>query len=68
MYIYIYIHIYIYNSSNRETSVMSISSITADENRLTVYFCSDTIFNLSSRVLSDIFFLRFRFCIHTKKN
>ena len=42
------------HSSNRETSVMGISSITADENRLTGYFCSDTIFNLSNRVLTDI--------------
>ena len=41
------------HSSNRETSVMGISSITSDENRLTGYFCSDTIFNLSNRVLSD---------------
>ena len=40
------------HSSNSETSVMGISSITADENRLTGYFCSDTIFTLSSRVLS----------------
>ena len=41
------------HSSNRETSVMGISSITADENRLTGYFYLDTIFNLSNRVLSD---------------
>ena len=41
------------HSSNRETSVMGISSITVDENRLTGYFCSDTIFTLSNRVLSD---------------
>ena len=41
------------HSSNRETSVMGISSITSDENRLTGYFCSDAIFNLSNRVLSD---------------
>ena len=41
------------HSSNSETSVMGISSITSDENRLTGYFCSDTIFNLSNRVLSD---------------
>ena len=41
------------HSSNRVTSVMGISSITANENRLTGYFCSDTIFNLSNRVLSD---------------
>ena len=34
-----------------ETSVMGISSITADENRLTGYFCWDTIFDLSNRVL-----------------
>ena len=32
---------------------MGISSITVDESRLTGYFCSDTIFNLSNRVLSD---------------
>ena len=32
---------------------MSISSITVDENTLTGYFCSDTIYNLSNRVLSD---------------
>ena len=32
---------------------MGISSIKADENRLTGYFCSYTIFNLSNRVLSD---------------
>ena len=30
-------------SNNREISVMGISSITADENRLIGYFCSDTI-------------------------
>ena len=41
------------HSNNRETSVMGISSIRADENRLTGYFCSDTIFNLSNRVLTD---------------
>ena len=41
------------HSSNRVTSVMGISSITANENRLTGYFCSDTIFALSNRVLSD---------------
>ena len=41
------------HSSNRETSVKGISSITADENRLAGYFCSDTIFNLSNRVLSN---------------
>ena len=41
------------HSSNRETSVMGISSITADGNKLISYFCSDTIFNLSNRVLSD---------------
>ena len=41
------------HSSYRETSVMGISFITAYENRLTGYFCSDTIFNLSNRVLSD---------------
>ena len=41
------------HSSYRETSVMGISSVTAYENRLTGYFCSDTIFNLSNRVLSD---------------
>ena len=40
-------------SSNRETSVMGSSSITANENRLTGYCCSDTFFNLSNRVLSD---------------
>ena len=40
------------HSSNRETSVIGISSITANENRLTGYFCSDTTFNLNSRVLS----------------
>ena len=32
---------------------MGISSITANENRLTGYFCSDATFNLSNRVLSD---------------
>ena len=32
---------------------MGMSSITADENRLTGYFCLNTIFNLSNRVLSD---------------
>ena len=32
---------------------MGISSIMADDNRLTCYFCSDTIFNLSNRFLSD---------------
>ena len=31
------------HSNNREISVMGISSITADENRLIGYFCSDTI-------------------------
>ena len=31
---------------------MGISSIMSNENRLTGYFCSDTIFNLSNRVLS----------------
>ena len=41
------------HSSNRETSVMGICSITANENSLTVYFCWDTIFNLSNSVLSD---------------
>ena len=41
------------HSSNRETSVVDISSIMADENSLTGYFYSDTIFNLSNRVLSD---------------
>ena len=41
------------HSSNKETSVMGISSITADENRVTGYFCSGTIFNLSNWVLSD---------------
>ena len=41
------------HSSNREISVMGISSITADENRLTGSFCLDTIFNLSNRALSD---------------
>ena len=40
-------------SSNRETSFMGSSSITANENRLTGYCCSDTFFNLSNRVLSD---------------
>ena len=40
------------HSSNSETSLMGISSITADKNRLTGYFFSDTIFTLSSRVLS----------------
>ena len=39
--------------SNSETSVMGFSSITADENKFTGYFCLDTIFNLSNRVLSD---------------
>ena len=39
--------------SNRETSVMGTSSITANEKRLTGYFCVDTIFSLSNRVLSD---------------
>ena len=38
---------------NTEASVLGISSITADENRLTGYFCSDTIFNVSNRFLSD---------------
>ena len=32
---------------------MGTSSNTADENRLTGYFCLDTIFDLSNRVLSD---------------
>ena len=32
---------------------MGISSIMADESRLTGYFCSGTIFNLSNRVFSD---------------
>ena len=41
------------HSSNRETSFMGISSITADENRLAGYFCSDSIFNLTNRVFSD---------------
>ena len=36
-----------------ETSVTSISSSMASENRLTGYFCLDTIFDLSNRVLSD---------------
>ena len=39
--------------SNRETSVMGIFSIATEENTLTSYFCSDTIFNLGNRVLSD---------------
>ena len=39
--------------SNTEASVLGISSITADENRLTGCFCSDTIFNVSNRFLSD---------------
>ena len=41
------------HSSNSETSVIVFSSITADENRFTGCFCSDTIFNLSNRVLFD---------------
>ena len=41
------------HSSNRETSVMGISSIMADKNRFTGYICSDPIFNLSNKVLSD---------------
>ena len=41
------------HSSNGETSVMGISSITAGENRLTGYFCLDTIFNLSNKVFPD---------------
>ena len=41
------------HSSNSETSVIGFSSITADENRFTCCFCSDTIFNLSNRVLFD---------------
>ena len=41
------------HSSNRETLVTGISSIPANENGLAGYFCSDTIFNLSNRVLSD---------------
>ena len=60
------------HSSNRETPVIGISSITADENRLTGYFCSNTIFNLSNRVLSDNdnqgLGERFRFCTHPKIN
>ena len=32
---------------------MGISSITADENRLTGYFCLDTIINLSDKVFPD---------------
>ena len=41
------------HSIKRETSVMGIISITGDESRLIGYFCLDTIFNLSNRVLSD---------------
>ena len=41
------------HSSNRETSVVGISSIMTDENRFTGYICSDPIFNLSNKVLSD---------------
>ena len=45
------------HSSNRETLVTETSSNTANENRLTGYFFSDTNFNLSNRVFSNCMFL-----------
>ena len=42
---------------DRETSIVGILSITADENRLSGYFCFDIIFKLSNMVLFDRKFL-----------
>ena len=43
----------LYLSKRNFTLVSGTPSITADENRLTGYFFSDTIFNFTNSVFSD---------------
>ena len=64
--IQIYFILYIYDS------IQNKILMTAGESRLSGYFCSETVFNLSNRVLSNaeirIFEKGVGICSHSKEN